>query len=178
MRKVVLGAGVSLDLCIARPNGSVDFLDAASDPAIMREMAAFWKTIDTAIFGRKTLDAALAMGGGKYDSHGLETYVLSRSQPPGARDGVIFTSETPADLIAGLRARPGKDIYVMGGGEVARAFLAADLVDELHLNVIPALLGEGIPFFPPGFPQRDLELIENKTYSDGTIGLRHRRRAR
>jgi dihydrofolate reductase len=178
MRKVVLGAGVSLDLCIARPNGSVDFLNAATDREMMGDMAAFWKTIDTAIFGRKTLDAALAMSGGKYESYGLITYVLSRSQPPGERDGVIFTSEQPAELIASLRARPGKDIYVMGGGEVARAFLAADLVDELHLNVIPALLGEGIPFFPPGFPQRDLELIENKTYSDGTIGLRHRRRPR
>ena len=174
MRKVILGAGISLDGYIARPNGSVDFLDAASDPEIMQTMAAFWKTIDTAVFGRKTLDAALAMSGGKYDPHGLVTYVLSRSQPPGERDAVIFTNQSPVDLIAALRARPGRDIYVMGGGEVARAFLAADLVDEVHLNVVPVLLGEGIHFFPPGFPQRSVALVEARPLG-GTLALRYSR---
>jgi hypothetical protein len=42
---------------------------------------------------------------------------------------------------------------------------------------IPVLLGDGIPLFPPGFPQCDLELIENKTYSKGLIALKYRRRS-
>jgi dihydrofolate reductase len=63
----------------------------------------------------------------------------------------------------------------MGGGELARDFLTADLVDELHLGVVPVLLGEGIPLFPAGFPQRDFALIENKTYSKGLISLKYAR---
>ena len=65
---------------------------------------------------------------------------------------------------------------MMGGGELARDFLKADLVDELYLGVVPVLLGEGIPLFPPGFPQRDFELVENNTYSKGLISLKYRRR--
>lgn len=58
-------------------------------------------------------------------------------------------------------ARPGRDIRLVGGRELARDFLEADLVDELYLGVVPVLLREGIPLFPSGFPQRDFSLLEN-----------------
>jgi dihydrofolate reductase len=45
------------------------------------------------------------------------------------------------------------------GGELARAFLDEDLVDRLRLGVVPVLLGEGIPLFPSGFPQRNFTLL-------------------
>lgn len=172
MRNVVLGLGISLDGYIARPNGAVDFLFMPKDYS----MAPFFATIDTAIMGRKTLDAALKMGGGSFAGSSMETYVLSRSQPPGERDGLVFVSQSPASLIRRLRKRRGKNIWLMGGGELARDFLRADLVDELHLGVVPVLLGEGIPLFPGGFPQRDFTLVENKTYSKGLIALRYKRR--
>jgi dihydrofolate reductase len=63
----------------------------------------------------------------------------------------------------------------MGVGEVTREFLAADLVDEIHLGIVPVLLGAGIPAFPGGFPQRNNELRENKTYSRGLISLKYAR---
>lgn len=74
-----------------------------------------------------------------------------------------------------LRKRPGKNIWLMGGGELAREFLKADLVHELYLGVVPVLLGEGIPLFPSGFPQRGFTLTENKTYSKGLIALKYKR---
>jgi len=58
---------------------------------------------------------------------------------------------------------------------MARAFLKADLVDELYIGVVPVLLGSGIPLFPGGFPQRDFTLLENKTFSKGLISLRYGR---
>jgi dihydrofolate reductase len=64
---------------------------------------------------------------------------------------------------------------MMGGGELARDFLRADLIDALYLGVVPMLLGEGIPLFPSGFPQRDFALLENKTYSQGLIALKYER---
>jgi dihydrofolate reductase len=63
----------------------------------------------------------------------------------------------------------------MGGGELARSFLDADLVDGLQLGIVPVLLGAGIPLFPSGFPQRDFTLIENKTFSQGLISLTYER---
>jgi len=170
MRKVVLGLGISLDGYIARPDGAVDFLFMPKDYS----MAPFFKTIDTALMGRKTYEAAMKMGGG---SHGPEiaTYVFSHSLPPGEREGVTFTNQPPASLIEEVRKRRGKDIWLMGGGELARDFLKADLVDELYLGIVPVLIGEGIPLFPPGFPQREFALLENKTYSQGLIALKYKR---
>ena len=63
----------------------------------------------------------------------------------------------------------------MGGGEIAREFLKEDLVDELYMGVVPTLLGEGIPLFPSGFPEREFDLLENKSYSRGMIALRYGR---
>lgn len=173
-RDVILGLGISLDGYIARPDGSVDYLFMPKDYS----MAPFFASIDTAIMGRKTLDAALAMGGGgSAGDSSMQTYVFSRSKPAGARDGVVFVNEPPAAFLHELRKKPGRNIWLMGGGELAREFLKEDLVDELYLGIVPVLLGEGIPLFPSGFPQRDFTLVENKSYSRGLIALKYKRAA-
>ena len=174
MRKVILGAGITLDGCIARPDGSVDYLTMTKEGA--KDFEHFFSTIDTIVMGRKTLDAAIAMSGGSYKSPvKVPTHVFSRTQPRGERDGVIFTNQSPRAWLSKIRARPGKHIFHMGGGELARSFLQADLIDELFLGIVPILLGRGLPLFPGGFPQRDFTLVENKTYSKGQISLTYRR---
>jgi len=171
MRKIVLGLGISLDGYIARPNGAVDFLFMPKDYS----MAPFFATVDTAIMGRKTLDVGLKMGGGSLPASSMAYYVFSHSKPPGKGDGWTFVNESPAAFVRKLRKRAGKDIWLMGGGELARDFLKADLVDELYIGVVPVLLGEGIPLFPSGFPQRNFSLVENKTFSRGLIALKYKR---
>jgi len=171
MRKVVLSLGISLDGYIARPDGAVDFLYIPKDYSF----APFFATIDVAVMGRKTLDVALKLSRGPFNGYGLMSYVLSRSQLAGKRDGYTVTRQSPPAFIRKLRKQPGKDIWLMGGGELARDFLKADLVDEIHLGILPVLLGEGIPLFPSGFPQREFKLIENKSYSRGLIALRYER---
>ena len=172
MRKIILGLGISLDGYIARRDGSVDFLFMPKDYS----MAPFFKTIDAAILGRKTYDAALKMGGSaSFAGEEMDFYVCSRTLPPGTRDALNFTNESPADLAARLRKKPGKNIWLMGGGELAREFLGADLVDELYLGIIPVLLGNGLPLFPAGFPQRDFTLLESKPFSRGFISLKYSR---
>jgi len=171
MRKVVLGLGISLDGYIARPNGNVDFLFMPKDYS----MAPFFATIDTAIMGRKTLDAGLRMTGGSFNAYGLTCYVMSRSLPEGPQKGYTVTRQSPDALIRDLRQQAGKDIWLMGGGELARDFLQADLVDEIHLGIVPVLIGEGIPLFPSGFPERKFSLLENKAYSKGLLELKYER---
>jgi dihydrofolate reductase len=171
MRKIVLGVGISLDGYIARPNGAVDFLFMPKDYS----MAPFFSTIDVAIMGRKTFDVAVKTSGGSFSGSSMATYVFSHSEPPGERSGVTFINKSPATFVQQLRKRPGKHIWLMGGGELARDFLKADLVDELCLGIVPVLLGEGISLFPSSFPQRDFSLVENKTYSRGLIALKFER---
>ncbi len=171
MRNVVLGLGISLDGYIARPDGSVDFLFMPKDYS----MGPFFATIDTALMGRKTYDVALKMGGGSYNDLGLRSYVFSHSQPPGERGGVTFVNEPLKSFLEKLCNRPGKNIWLMGGGELARDFLKDDLIDELYIGIVPVLIGEGIPLFPSGFPQREFTLLENKTFSKGLIALKYAR---
>jgi dihydrofolate reductase len=172
MRKVILGLGISIDGYIARRDGTFDFLFMPRD--FMDEFAAFNASIDVAIMGRKTYDVVKAMGGAGSGSK-VKHYVLSRTLLSGERDGLTFVNVSPKKLVDEIRRGKGKDVWLMGGGEVARDFLQADLVDEIHLGIVPVLLGEGLPLFPSGFPQRNFALMENKSFSRGLISLKYKR---
>jgi hypothetical protein len=65
-------------------------------------MASFFATIDTAVMGRKTLDAALKIGGGSFGGSSVATYVFSRSQPAGERGHLVFVNEAPAAFVGRL----------------------------------------------------------------------------
>jgi dihydrofolate reductase len=172
VRKIIYGVGSSLDGYIARLDGSLDFLHLRPSNY---SMGPFFKTIDVGLMGRKTYEAGVRMGGGKFESHGLRCYIFSRSLPQGERDGAIFVREEPKRFVEELRKKKGKDIWLAGGGELTREFLKEDLVDELYLGIVPVLVGGGIPLFAPGFPQREFTLTDNKTYSGGLIRLMYER---
>lgn len=171
MRKVVYGVGISLDGYIARPDGSVDFLFMPKDYS----MAPFFKRCDTAVLGRKTYEAGLKMSGGKMSGYGMKCYIFSKTLGEVGHKDFAVVKEAPKPFIDALRTKKGKDIWLMGGGELMRAFLREDLVDELYLGVVPTLIGEGIPAFPGGFAQREFKLVENKTFSRGLITLKYER---
>lgn len=170
-RKVIVSLGISLDGYIARPDGSVDFLFMPKD----FDMGEFIATCDVNIMGRKTLDVSLAMGGSFEGGDPTRNFIYSRSKPARVSGGLTYTRKKPADLVASIRKQKGKNIWLMGGGEIVRQFLKADLVDELMIGIVPILIGDGIPLFPKGFPERKFALIDAKTYSRGLVVLRYKR---
>jgi dihydrofolate reductase len=174
-RKVILGFGISIDGYIARRNGAMDYL--VIDKEGESVMADFFAKIDTTIMGRKTAVGMVKMrkSGEFPETPGMAYYVVSRRWKPGKRDGFEVVSGSLTALVKKLKHQPGKDIYLGGGGELARSFLQEDLVDELFLGVGPLLLGDGIPGFPGKFPQRNFKLTECKGYSNGSVALRYER---
>src|SRR4029450_2282980 len=48
-----------------------------------------------------------------------------------------------------LRARPGKNVWMMGGGEIIGSFLDEGAIDEFIITVVPVFIGEGIPLLAP-----------------------------
>jgi dihydrofolate reductase len=174
-RKVILGFGVSLDGYIARRNGGIDFLVMDKEGEAL--MVEFFSKIDTTIMGRKTAAAMAKMrkSGEIPDTPGMATYVVSRRWKPGQREGFEVVGGSLTAFVKKLKRRTGKDIYLGGGGELARSFLQEDLVDELFIGVDPILLGDGIPGFPGKFPQRDFKLTECKSFSNGSVALRYER---
>jgi len=174
-RKVILGFGISLDGYIARRNGAMDFLVIDKEGEAL--MADFFAKIDTTIMGRKTAVGMLKMrkSGEMPETPGITNYVVSRRWKPGKREEFEVVSGSLTAFVKKLKRRPGKDIYLGGGGELCRSFLREDLIDELYIGVGPMLLGDGIPGFPGKFPQRDFRLTECKSYSNGSVGLRYER---
>jgi dihydrofolate reductase len=174
-RKVILGFGTSLDGYIARRNGAMDFLVLDKEGEAL--MMDFFAKIDTTIMGRKTAAATAEMrkSGEIPEMPGISNYVFSRRWKPGKRDGFEVVTGSLTAFVKKLKRRPGKDIYLGGGGELGRSFLQEDLIDELFIGIGPILLGDGIPGFPGKFPQRDFRLTECKSYSSGSVGLRYER---
>lgn len=172
MRTVTYGGASSLDNFIARPDGGVDWLLWCDEAAA--SMADYWKTIDTIVMGRKTYEAALRSGQGDGGSPGMTTYVFSRTLKPGPAGGVTVVSNDVVGFVRELKRQSGRDICLMGGGELARPLLEAGLVDEIGLNIHPVLLGSGVPLFHPMTRQTDLELKECRPFKNGCVLVTYR----
>ncbi len=170
MRKVTFGVANSLDNFIARPDGGVDWLYWSKDVTAIT--AAFWKTIDTVVMGRKTYEADRAHGLESYP--GVKNYVLSRTLKASPDLPVEVVPEEAGTFVRKLKRRQGKGICLMGGGEVAKSLFEAGLIDEVGLNVHPVLLGSGIPLFQAMRRQVDLELLECRKLRGGCVYLLYR----
>jgi dihydrofolate reductase len=167
MRKVIFGGAISLDNFIAREDGAVDWLLWSKEVnQIMKDM---WKPIDTVVMGRKTYEVAQRMGG-DVSQPGVKTYVFSRTIKKPNSKKLTFVADDAAAFVRTLKeADEGKDIYVMGGGVLAKSLFEADLIDEIGFNIQPVLLGSGIPLFHQMSRQIDLELKEGRQLSKGCV---------
>ena len=173
MRKVTFGGAPSLDGYFARKNDGVDWLMYSKEAgAIMRD---YWKTIDTIVMGRKTFEAGLKMSGGKENLYGgIQTYVFSRTLKPAKQGPLEIVSGDAVKFLRRLRKADGKDICVMGGGNLARSFFEAELIDEIGFSIHPVLLGSGIPLFLEMKRQVNLELLECKPFRNGCVYVSYR----
>ncbi|HWJ15520.1 MAG TPA: dihydrofolate reductase family protein [Gemmatimonadaceae bacterium] len=172
MRTVTYGAACSLDGFITGPDENIDWLHHSADANdIMRR---YWKAVDTIIMGRKTYDFSLTLGGAPPMPGIKATYVFSRTRRTLETPGMELVSSDPADFVRNLKARPGKGICLLGGGELAQPLIAAGLVDEIGLNVHPILLGSGTPLFRDAGHLVRLELTENRTIDGGCVFVNYR----
>jgi dihydrofolate reductase len=165
MRTVTYGGATSLDMFIAGPNESVDWLHWSDD--VQQIMADYWATIDTLLMGRKTYEFGLKSGGGGGELPGVASYVFSRTLKEAK--GAAVVSEDAGGFVRALKAKPGKGIMVMGGGELARSLFEADVIDEVGVNIHPVLLGGGVPLVPGLARPVNLELISTKPIQGGCV---------
>jgi dihydrofolate reductase len=169
MRLVTFGVANSLDNFIAREDGAVDWL--VWDDEVAKISQKFWKTIDTVVMGRKTYEVVAQSGSGAYP--GVTNYVFT-SSPHQANKKVTFVADDAAAFMRQLKSGKGKGICVIGGGELARSLLAADLIDQIGLNIQPVMLGAGIPLFHELDQQINLELLECTTLKSGSVYVLYR----
>jgi dihydrofolate reductase len=175
-RNVIVHIGASADGFIARPDGDLDWLTSRPAPAGFYGINAFMKSIDTKIMGRKTYEAGLRLGA-KFDKD--RTIVFSRQTPPASvPKGVEFVSGAVGSFVKHLREQPGKDIWLMGGGDLIASFLDEQAIDEFVISVIPVFIGDGIPLIARRIRQMPLALHSTERFEDGVVQLYYRLKAR
>ena len=172
MRKLTWGAAVSLDLYLAGPDEAIDWLRWSDDATAI--VGDSWKGVDTLLMGRKTYDfAAKSGGGGEAGASKISTIIFSRTMAE-APKGASLVRDDAVGFVRALKAQPGGDIIVMGGGALASALIEGGVVDELGLNLHPILLGAGVPFFRPMARRVEASLIEARPIARDCVFLRYR----
>lgn len=172
MRKVVLSIAMSLDGYIAKPNGDVEWLKSVPNPEKTDHgFGEFYKTIDTTIMGNNTYKEIMGFGI-PFPFPDKNNYVLTSTPPPDT-EFVTFISDI-AQVVEKIKKENGKNIWLIGGGQINTIFLNRDLIDELLIRIVPVVIGEGLPLFAHKARETVFELLKTETFSTGTVQMTYR----
>jgi dihydrofolate reductase len=87
---------------------------------------------------------------------------------------VEFVNGAIGPIVSGLREQPGKDIWLMGGGELIASFLDEHAIDEFVISVIPVFIGDGIPLIARRHRHTRMDLQSVERFDDGLVQLHYR----
>jgi dihydrofolate reductase len=171
-RKIIVNIATSADGYVARPDGNLDWLTERPAPKGFYGLPEFERSTDAKILGRKTFDRSLQLGA--RFSAGRVHYVFSRQPPPASVPvGVHFVTEPIAAFAERLRTQAGKNVWMMGGGEIIGAFLDEDAIDEFIITVVPTFIGEGVPLVAPRRRDAELRSLGVQEFPDGVVQLHY-----
>ena len=168
-RKIVVNIATSADGYVARPDGDLEWLTSRPAPKGFYGMGKFTQSIDAKVLGRKTYEVSVQLGA-KFDHH----YVFSRQPPPASLPGgVEFINGDIHAFAKRLKHEKGKNIWLMGGGDIIASFLDAGAIDEFIVSIVPVFIGEGIPLIAPRHRHVPLHLHSVKHFPDGVVQVRY-----
>jgi dihydrofolate reductase len=172
-RKITVHIATSADGYIARLDGDLKWLTKRPAPKGFYGIGKFINSIDTKLLGRKTYDFSVQLGA-TFDTR-TPHYVFSRRPAPASVPaGVEFVSEDVGAFAKRLRTGKGKDIWMMGGGEIIASFLDEGAIDDFIISVIPVFIGEGIPLIAHRHRHVPLRLLSVQQFSDGVVQVHYK----
>jgi len=171
MKKIKAYLAISLNGKISRADGRVDWLDALPNPdKLDYGYFEFYDSIDTTIQGYNTY--AQVIGWNIDFPYGTKkNYVLTKKQDVAPSEHVEFISENHVEFLKDLKTQKGKDIWLIGGGQVNTMLLNENLIDELIVHVMPIILPDGIELFELIPKETFLKLVNSKSYPTGVVEL-------
>lgn len=143
-RNVMLYIGTSIDGYIAKDDGTLEWLESTEVEGDSGYNSLL-KRIDTVVMGKGTYDIIRGFEM-DYPYSDYTNYVFSKSVS-GSDEYASFINEDVETFINNLKQQPGKDIWLIGGGNLAREFFKGNLIDEFQLAIAPIILGTGISLY-------------------------------
>lgn len=192
MATTVYYCASSLDGYIAEADDSIEWLTGyegsfegtGAEPNPMSEGGPydeFYAGVGALVMGSATyewlLDHLDLAGGGKWPYAGKPCWVLSSRQlpmPEGEGVDVRLAGGSVGELYGEMAAAAGEgSLWIVGGGGVASQFADEGHLDEVHLTVVPVVLGAGKPLFEHRLPGGPLQLTGTRTFANGMVELRY-----
>ncbi|MGN1091020.1 MAG: dihydrofolate reductase family protein [Alphaproteobacteria bacterium] len=167
MAKMILNMSMSVDGFIATESGDGEF--ALKTLQQDSQFDNFYQSVDSIVMGRKTYDY-LKQAAPKMlkDKHIFVITHYLRQQ----EDNIVFIHEDIVGTLTTLKQNASKNIWVMGGAQVANILIKENLIDKIILNTAPVLLGNGIRLFDDERKLQSLKLEESRTF-DGCVQNRY-----
>ena len=162
--EIIYYVAASLDGFIATPEGGIDWLKPFEGTGEDYGYGEFYATIEAVLLGRVTYDQCLQFPEWPYA--GKPYWVFSRAEGKNA-------GNTPASVVAEMKARGLRRAWLVGGGKLAAAFRAERLITQHIVSIVPALLGAGIPLFDGPGPRDELRLLGSRSYPSGIVQVRY-----
>jgi dihydrofolate reductase len=165
----------SLDGFIAKPDNSVGWfetVDTYEKGVTGQDAAEFLKTIDCYVMGARTYEHALALSKTYGWAYGdTPTIVLSHRKLPIERSNVEICSADLGHLVEQQLKPKYKNVWVVGGAQLAKDFIRSRLANDIRMTILPILLGEGLPFFAQLQGDQPLHLKDVTAYRNGMVEL-------
>jgi dihydrofolate reductase len=183
MAKAVYYCATTLDGFIAEQDDTLGWLldydgsfDGEGTEPIKGSYDRFYDGVGALVMGSVTYEFVLAELD-EWPYAGKPTWVLTSRElrtPEGEDVDVRFANSTVEDLYDEMvAAAGGRDLWVVGGGNVASQFADVGLLDELHATVVPVVLGEGKPLFDRRLPGGPMQLLATRRFDSGMVELRY-----
>jgi dihydrofolate reductase len=195
-RKVIAHVAVSIDGFTSEPEGGMNWIfEHAVHEQTAAHFAGIWRGATTVLLGRtnyegfhgvwpavaKDPDIGWFPPSSAARQHdfavwldAVEKVVFSRTLTEPIWENSRITAREPADEVAELKGAPGRDILILSSVSIIRALLRAELVDELQLTVVPAVIGSGgLPLFDGDVPASKWQLASLATFPSGAVGLQY-----
>ena len=180
MRKLKLQVQTSVDCYMAGPNGEMDWLTFPWTDDINAYIEALTEPVDCIVLGRKLAEGFIPTWAAGPEGEPQESIDKMNDTPKVVISNTLTESPWENTVVAGgdlsetvnrLKAQPGGDMIVYGGGTLVSGLIARSLIDELHLFVNPTAIGAGMPVFADLSAYQRLRLVAAQPFDCGITAL-------
>ncbi len=185
MRKLKLQVQMTVDGCIAGPNGEMDFLVWDWDEELGQYVTAITEPVDCIVLGRKLAEGFIPhwarvaanpdhpefTAGQKFTDTAKVVFTKTLEKPEW--ENTVLAKGNLVDEITQLKKQDGKDIIAYGGATFVAALIKHGLIDEFHLFINPAAIGNGMTIFKELDHKQNLTLVKSTSFDCGIVVLHY-----